>query len=1018
MIRFIDANFVKSGFGYVSKEHLETAAADRQRESETPSEITHSEASVDIPDVRSSRRSVLRANPTRKPITRSSRYLSDASVLDEKEDQDALSSKGITSEEEVESDGSVDNLPLRWDILAEAARELENQLDANAPLLSSHPTPPRTSSFTPVPYRPTDDAFSSLHGQEDAESVEEVPLRKAPGSSTPKVFRLSGRPAEPGRFNFAQRQADAVRVDWDSQTPVAAQGRSRRRASSRDHTPAPQEDGHHSLPTPESQATPRASATRLPVDSSSPGLNAKRGASRRRGGREGSRIRQEMHTYTQPSANFASSDQGQEDESDVEMRDLLPDDLGSIGQNENSEETEEEEDLMPGSSQLGYHDAVTAAEATGTHYPPSDEDDMESLLPDAAQIGLQPSRVPETQIQEGFEDVPAPDIGIGLDTSLEQANPAQSSPAPPQMLDNVSLGHVEANTEHNLPRDDDEPGPSQRRRSRQSMPTSQRLLASSRLFARADAADFELPNEREDEEDRALLIRDDPPPLMQATPRPVDDTHRPVYPTPRHNLKRSPPPTPRVVQPQYVDPFLLDADGSALEPNEDYRIPADHVELASRLHGRIGAQSTQYSRLAGKMKWTEAESLLLYRTVQKVPENVLYPLRVVWYLHGEHGTLSQALQWHNPQHMKDKMRTIVDVRVNNRRAVAGRARAFLPPTNPARVEYEQERQEYEEQEKRRIQEELAEVEDGEDQPVRKSGKRKRKAKAGPVKQRKQSARQKRKSKAAQDRDALEDEEGAGMDQQVVDDDDLADSDYVDEEPTSRAKRRKSLKGKSEAGPSSTRVTRRTSQMLRQEKRVVSSSPEPETPGPSARCPLTRFVPQVEVPARRNVSRAPIVSDEEHDDQNVDDEDDDDEGEGEGRDEAESEHEHEAEDESIVGHGQVHVKDEDETDLEEAGQVDEAIFSVAEDELDVAPDEAVAEGEEDSNNRHERAVREALLRDRVYGMVKEVCRCAPTIYSTDPADCMISSGHLIIGERGLRLMNTIIRMRVLGYMRLL
>jgi len=96
-----------------------------------------------------------------------------------------------------------------------------------------------------------------------------------------------------------------------------------------------------------------------------------------------------------------------------------------------------------------------------------------------------------------------------------------------------------------------------------------------------------------------------------------------------------------------------------------------------------------YSRIAGKRKWTQEEALLLYRTLQQVPMDQQYPVRVVWYLHGEHGVLSHDLQYFNPQHMKDKLRTTTIARSNNLKPVEGRARAFLPPIYPQRRKYDE-----------------------------------------------------------------------------------------------------------------------------------------------------------------------------------------------------------------------------------------------------------------------------------------------------------------------------------------
>jgi len=131
--------------------------------------------------------------------------------------------------------------------------------------------------------------------------------------------------------------------------------------------------------------------------------------------------------------------------------------------------------------------------------------------------------------------------------------------------------------------------------------------------------------------------------------------------------------------PEPIDFFLFDEDGSRLEPDPSYRIPPYHKPLPSMLHGRKDNQIYQYTRMSGKRKWTMDEQVLLYRTIQKVPLDEPSPLRVVWYLHGEYGTLSNDLEDFNAQHMKDKMKTVVQVRYNNRRLIEGRARFWLPP---------------------------------------------------------------------------------------------------------------------------------------------------------------------------------------------------------------------------------------------------------------------------------------------------------------------------------------------------
>jgi len=131
--------------------------------------------------------------------------------------------------------------------------------------------------------------------------------------------------------------------------------------------------------------------------------------------------------------------------------------------------------------------------------------------------------------------------------------------------------------------------------------------------------------------------------------------------------------------PEPVDFFLFDEDGSPLEPDPAYRIPPYHRPLPSMLHGRKDNQTSQYTRMSGKRKWTMDEQVLLYRTIQKVPLDEPSPLQVVWYLHGEYGKLSNDLEDFNVQHMKDKMKTVVQVRYNNHRLIEGRARFWLPP---------------------------------------------------------------------------------------------------------------------------------------------------------------------------------------------------------------------------------------------------------------------------------------------------------------------------------------------------
>ena len=150
------------------------------------------------------------------------------------------------------------------------------------------------------------------------------------------------------------------------------------------------------------------------------------------------------------------------------------------------------------------------------------------------------------------------------------------------------------------------------------------------------------------------------------------------------------------------DAYMVDESGEPLGPDPTYTIPTNHVPQRSRLHGQIDGQLTNYSRKCGRRKWTKAEEILLYRTVQKVPLSVEYPLRVAWYLHGEHGVLSHDLEMFNPQHMKDKMRVIVTTRVNNARPIVGRARFWLSSMREGKAEFLEELKTYREGERERV----------------------------------------------------------------------------------------------------------------------------------------------------------------------------------------------------------------------------------------------------------------------------------------------------------------------------
>lgn len=138
-----------------------------------------------------------------------------------------------------------------------------------------------------------------------------------------------------------------------------------------------------------------------------------------------------------------------------------------------------------------------------------------------------------------------------------------------------------------------------------------------------------------------------------------------------------------------VDQYMIDADGSPLTVDESYRVPRLYKPPASLIHGRIEGQTSIYSRVrGGPTKMPKPLELLLYREIQKVPLTAGNPCAVVSYLHGEFGIRSQDLAAFNNQHMKDKMRSTVERRMNRKEPVVGKARMFLPPARPERQAYE------------------------------------------------------------------------------------------------------------------------------------------------------------------------------------------------------------------------------------------------------------------------------------------------------------------------------------------
>jgi hypothetical protein len=230
--------------------------------------------------------------------------------------------------------------------------------------------------------------------------------------------------------------------------------------------------------------------------------------------------------------------------------------------------------------------------------------------------------------------------------------------------------------------------------------------------------EFAPPADSEDEEDRLLLTRTNAElvPRRSVTPtRFVDDDNRRqtanterqaeilrqdrqasmfrwnemlVPPGPRGGGTLNPGPKGRLCKSfgAYRDRelYMVDEHGDELIPNEDYVLPAGYTPPPSNLFFKG-------KRVDGsRKKFTEAQALLLYRTVQQVPMSEPAPISVVNYLHGEFGLLGQSLAQWNTTMMKDKLLTILQVRKNNAWPIVGRARKYCPKDWAENIEYKEE----------------------------------------------------------------------------------------------------------------------------------------------------------------------------------------------------------------------------------------------------------------------------------------------------------------------------------------
>ena len=490
--------------------------------------------------------------------------------------------------------------------------------------------------------------------QHEAWDIREAPIQYAP--------RPNVRPS----FDFRRRQIDAEQIQWESQEQ-ASDGP----ATPRARTYARFSENIVIGPSPRlrlaASASPRAILRQFPaqksgvLDSTSTsrmrGVTASPYVPANRSSRANRRISVPVQLIGNANAGTATTGPEQEERGPALRAANAADDLAlhdeatSIAQSQDEGDSTSEDaaddDLMP-----------DLAELRDDHQPLSDdvrtpEDDEDDLMP-----STQDMRDPVShQSPTGLD----PPIDFENEQTFEAIENAEEHDG--EIYDAVT-------------------------------PTSRKDLINTRHLDRQSAG-FATPDPSEDVEDRQLIRTHSTPMPRHRTPR--LSTHH------ASQVKQSPVvihrdlliPSGRTPQrPLEDDPFLLDSDGSPLDVDDTYVLPRKYVARRSELHGKLEGQQSGYSRISGTLRWGKPEELALYRTVQKVPISEEYPLRVVWFLHGEYGRLSTTLQQFNPQHMKDKMRTIVQTRVNNRRPVLGRARFWLPKGHTDKVALEAEMQEY------------------------------------------------------------------------------------------------------------------------------------------------------------------------------------------------------------------------------------------------------------------------------------------------------------------------------------
>jgi hypothetical protein len=623
--------------------------------------------------------------------------------------------------------------PLAFDMFEAIATEME--------LERQRFTPHQSSSRSPLKQK----------GKQKGKAKEMTETWEVKDRSTPRA--IAG-PSSSNGFNWRARQHDAVQVDWDTQDPTPRVARRtppptrawgaqrmsiKDQISPRRSVPRRSEvvdllsDGENEM-TPKAELRPARELIRRSIPairpeeaSRSPSIDV--------------HVQHRSSSVHRPHEEEEVSLQDDESESDP-LADLLPEeeeedvDVSNTGQRE---EVRSDDLKTPTDSQADLPPTPASVSQYANKFKNALELDMEVEEDEQDNDDLDDERAVDMEMYEAEDEDPLADLlppeedsevgddGTGTipdDAKMEEEDPLNSLLPPEEDegvvdLDVASGEEDEASAKMRLPPIQNgavvRPGSSHQPINRKSTQPFRNIgdveqpeAGPSKPKARPlkavhdDIYDYAAIDSGEEEDDRALLRQraisiqgsvDEPPPgqgRYRTESIAPSITHVNGHAARVHEVYRGSSRARSAFTDDGVDAYLVDDNGQELETDPEFVIPRDHKDQPSRIHGRVGNQASSYSRASGRRKWTKSEELLLYRTVQQVPLSEEYPLRVVWYLHGEYGVLSRDLAMFNPQHMKDKMRVIVAGRVHNRKDVVLRARFWLPREHYGREEYERE----------------------------------------------------------------------------------------------------------------------------------------------------------------------------------------------------------------------------------------------------------------------------------------------------------------------------------------